>query len=560
MAIRYSFAKESSTKKSCAKENSEPAWAKQIVPSVGDLIFLGFLGVLSFSALSLRLLGDAGIGWHIRTGQIIWATHAVPHVDPFSSTMAGQQWFAWEWLYDALAGGLHDIAGLNGVVLLTALIISATFSVAFCLLLRRGTNFAIALILVLLAASASTIHFLARPHVVSWLFTVIWFSVLESGESDRGTSQEHKTWQLWLVPLLMVLWVNLHGGFLVGVGLIGIYWIGAVGQSFRLREDRLEEVLEKVQVRKRARELTLIGVASALATFVNPYGWRLHVHVYRYLTDRFLMDHIDEFRSPNFHDIPQKCFAILLVLTFLAFAIKGNTQRRFRLTHILLVLFALCSGLYASRNLPVSSLLLVLLIGPAISTTVFERINRANSRRLKSSIEIEEDESSATFLQRMQRVELSRRGHLWPFAAIVFVAWIAFHHGMLGSKQLMDAHFSHQRFPVAAVDYVEKRNLPGPLLAPDDWGGYLIYRLYPGKKVVVDDRHDLYGEQFLKGYLSFIHLEPDWDRFIQQHPTACIVVPKDSAVATVLGITHAWKLAYGDDTANVYIPANLSIP
>ena len=73
----------------------------------------------------------------------------------------------------------------------------------------------------------------------------------------------------------------------------------------------------------------------------------------------------------------------------------------------------------------------------------------------------------------------------------------------------MDAHFSHQRFPVAAVDYVEKRNLPGPLLAPDDWGGYLIYRLYPGKKVVVDDRHDLYGEQFLKGYLSFIHLEPD---------------------------------------------------
>jgi hypothetical protein len=123
---------------------------------------------------------------------------------------------------------------------------------------------------------------------------------------------------------------------------------------------------------------------------------------------------------------------------------------------------------------------------------------------------------------------------------------------MLGSKRLMDAHFSEKRFPVEAVDYLEKVDVPGPVLAPDSWGGYLVYRLYPKRKVVVDDRHDLYGERFLKEYLSFIHVEPDWGRFLQQHSVGCIVVPTDSAVATVLGATSGWKLAYSDSTAKVY--------
>ena len=90
--------------------------ARWIVPSIGDLIFIALLGSLAFTTLSVRLLGDAGIGWHIRTGQLILATHSIPHADPFSSTMAGQSWFAWEWLYDAIVGWLDKIAGLNGVV------------------------------------------------------------------------------------------------------------------------------------------------------------------------------------------------------------------------------------------------------------------------------------------------------------------------------------------------------------------------------------------------------------------------------------------------------------
>jgi len=96
------------------------------MPSVGDVIFIALLGLLCFTPLSVRLLGDAGIGWHIRTGQEILATHAIPGVDLFSSTMLDKPWFAWEWLYDILVGGLDRAAGLNAGVLFTALVIASS--------------------------------------------------------------------------------------------------------------------------------------------------------------------------------------------------------------------------------------------------------------------------------------------------------------------------------------------------------------------------------------------------------------------------------------------------
>ncbi|HEY6336862.1 MAG TPA: hypothetical protein VIW68_00060, partial [Candidatus Sulfotelmatobacter sp.] len=196
-----------------------PLGTRLLVPSISDTIFIALLAVLTCTSLSVRLLGDAGIGWHIRTGQQILAAHAIPRVDTFSSTMRGKPWFAWEWLYDAIVGALDRWAGLNGVVWLTAVVIAGVFAWTFRLLLRRGTNVLVALLLWLLAASASMIHFLARPHVVSWLFTLAWFWILDSSEPDSsepdwlkpdsvkpGHSDRLATpgKRLWLLPMLMV--------------------------------------------------------------------------------------------------------------------------------------------------------------------------------------------------------------------------------------------------------------------------------------------------------------------------------------------------------------------
>ncbi len=531
--------------------NRNPAWVRWLVPSIGDLLFVALLGLLAFTNLSLRLLGDAGIGWHIRTGQLILSTHAIPRADPFSSSMSGQPWFAWEWLYDTLAGWLDSAAGLNAVVLFTAVIIAAVFSWTFRLLVRRETNILLALVLVLLAASAAMIHFFARPHVVSWLFTVLWFWALESAEKE-GKSGWQSSFLPWLLPPTMLVWVNVHGGFLVGFVLLAIYWFSAAGEwgrlYFKLTEGEFEEALQKIRTRRRLRTLTLAGILSAAMTVVNPYGFTLHIHIYRYLSNRFLMNHIDEFQSPNFHYVAQKCFAGLLMLTLVALAAK---KRKPSLSQLLVVFFAVYSGLYASRNIPVSSLLLILIIGPPLSDAMESLASRFGRRGAKT--EPPKPSHSSPFLQRMKVIELSLQGHIWPMFAFVFACFVAAHGGNFGGMRLMDAHFDARRFPAAAVNYLETHNVHGPLLSPDAWGGYLIYRLYPRTKVVIDDRHDFYGETFLKSYLKMIYLEPGWDDFLNQYQPAGVIVPKDSALANMLAETAGWQPIYGDDVARVFV-------
>jgi hypothetical protein len=501
------------------------------MPSVADLIFVMLLGALVFTPLSVRLLGDAGIGWHIRTGQQILATHAIPRVDSFSSTMGGKPWFAWEWLYDLVVGWLDAALGLNGVVWLTAVVIAAVFAWTFCFLTTRGSNVLVALVLVLLAMSASMIHFLARPHVVSWLFTLAWFWILDSSERECFGPNVKGSRKLWILPPLMLVWVNLHGGFLIGFVLLGIFWLGAVWSWFRAKEGRLEDVLQKVSARNRARELTLVGLFSAIATLVNPYGWKLHAHVYSYLSNRFLMDHIDEFRSPNFHGAAERCFLALLLIVLALLAVRG---RELRTSEGLTVLFAVYAGLYASRNIPVSSILLVMIVGPLVPPAAVAR----------------------NFLHRMGAVEAGLRSHIWPILAIVATFWVSTNGGRAGSSLLMDAHFDPKRMPVAAVNYLHAIN--GPVLSPDYWGGYLIYRLYPQVLVVVDDRHDLYGEDFLKSYLKMAHGESGWEEFLRTHDTACLLLPKETPLANILLEGRQWKTIYADDVAIAFVRDQVS--
>lgn len=512
-----------------SQESETAAWVRVAMPSAADLFFVALLGVIVFTPLSVRLLGDADIGWHIRSGQQIAATHAVPRVDSFSSTMQGRPWFAWEWLYDLVVGELEAHFGLNGVVWLTAVVIGAVFSWMFRLLMARGVNVVVGLLLVLLALWASTIHLLARPHVVSWLFALAWFVILNSSEREcfAGNGDRRGRW-LWALPLLMLVWVNVHGGFLLGFVLWGIFLLGAAWSWFRAKDNRIEDALRKIAAGKRARTLAWAGLLSAAASLVNPYGWNLHRHAYSYLSNRFLMDHIDEFQSPNFHLLAPKCFLALLLVAVVVLAIRG---RELRLSEGLTVLFALYAGLYASRNIPVSSILLVMVVGPLVPASGIAR----------------------GFLQRMSAVETSLHGHVWPVLAVIVTLVIAGNGGRVGSSLVMDAHFDPQRMPVEAVNYLEKNGVKGPVLSPDSWGGYLIYRLYPKTLVVVDDRHDLYGAEFFRSYLKMMQVERGWEKFLETHEASCVLLRRDAALANVLAVTKGWKMIYADDVAIAFM-------
>jgi len=511
-----------------------PAWFRFLAPSITDLIFIILLFAMSSGALAPRLLGDASIGWHIRNGELMLRTHSITRVDPFSVTMGGQTWYAWEWLYDAKIAGIHHWMGLNGVVFFTAVIIALTFALTLRLCLRRGADLPVAALLLALSLGVSMIHLFARPHVLSWLFTVIWFQLLDSSESANLAASPRR---LWYLPALMLLWVNVHGGFVLGFALLGLYLLSAAIRYYRSRDGE-----ESRSLAQRSKTLGIVTVASLAASLINPYGYELHVHVYRYLTSRWLMNHIDEFLSPNFHGVAQQCFVAILLITIVALAAAHNKPS---LSRVLVLLLATYSGLYAARSLPVSSLLFTLIVAPLWTQALTDaRENENLSLRLRAFVSRWQE-----FTGRVRNVELGFRGHLWPAAAVFLGVLVCAHQGRLGTTQWMHAHFDPKHIPVQATDTIVERGIREPIFAPDSWGGYLIYRLYPENRVFVDDRHDFYGVDFLRDYLKAIRLTPDWDKFLNEKHVNWALLPAGSALANMLEETTQWNVVYRDGTA-----------
>ncbi len=544
-----------------------------LVPSVRDIIFIFLFWSLLAGPLSNRPLADADIGWHIRNGEQILATHSLPRSDPFSSTMQGQRWFAWEWLYDMLLGILHQACGLNGVVWLCALLVAAIFALLLWQLLQGGTGLLLAILLMLLAEAAATIHLYARPHIVSWLFSLLWFVVLEHWEHwDKWERREQESlpqWIRWFFPASMLLWVNVHGGWIFGLALLGIYTIAAFVNGVRAQDE-----FAASRALHRARAMASAFAVSAVATLVNPYDWRLHAHIYRYLGDRYLMNHIDEFRSPDFHGWSQRSFAVILVLVLAAFAgnrlsdnrtsgnrTSGNrtsdNRGKLRLSQLLVVLLAAYAGFYSSRNLPVSSMLLVLVAGPILWGNFASLAEKPGAwhwvRNGAARI--------SNFSDRMGAQEMELRGHLWPIVSVALAFAICLEGGWLGSRQLIHAQFDPKKLPVAAVTFLqkefqdsqEKQASAEPVFSTDAWGGYLIYRMYPERKVVVDDRHDLYGSDRIRQYLILTQGEPGWQSVLKEWQIRTALLPTDSTLANLLReLPQDWRVAYEDNVAVVF--------
>ena len=506
-------------------------WLLWLFPSAADVLFVALLLGLSCGALGRLLLRDADIGWHIRNGEQMLVTHTIPHSDSFSSTMNGHSWFAWEWLYDIVFALIHHAFGLNGVVFYTAAIIAATFVLALYSGLRRGATLPVVLLLLILALGASAVHFLTRPHVLSWFFTVIWFELVDSSE-HRGNRR-----LIWL-PLVMVLWVNLHGGFVVGFLLLAIYLVGGAIEYFTHPEAGEAWA-------NRIRWLSGVTLVTFAASFVNPYGYHLHVHIYRYLSDRFLMNQISEFLAPDFHGRAQQCFVILLILAILAFA---SARRAIGISQVLVALCAAYLGCYATRNLPIAGLLITLVVAPILSDSI-AHAGKSSTMTLWLKTLFERFDS---FGSRMRNLELELQGHVWMLAVFVLGLWACFDHGRVGSTQLLDAYFDYKRFPVEAMNYISEHPIREPIFSLDYWGGYLIYRIYPQGRVVLDDRHDLYGDQFLKEYLKVVLIQPGWEKVLDRLGVDWVLLPGGSTLANMLRLTPRWTIVHEDGTAVLF--------
>ncbi|MRR30549.1 hypothetical protein EG834_09565, partial [bacterium] len=199
-------------------KDQPPKLLLHLIPTFANLVWmLGFFMVLISGPQLMNADGD--LGRHLTIGRYILATGDIPVRDLFSHTMAGQPLTPHEWLSQVIFAQADQWMGLNGVILVCALIIATTFRFVFTLARQEGLTLGATLSVILLAMLASTTHWLSRPHLFTFLLLAIWMAVLQQMRKGKG-----KRW--WLLPVLMLFWANLHGAFIAGFVTWAIYGVG----------------------------------------------------------------------------------------------------------------------------------------------------------------------------------------------------------------------------------------------------------------------------------------------------------------------------------------------
>ena len=476
------------------------AMKKVLGPGSVFLIII-FLGLFAMAA---RNVTDPDVWWHLKTGEYIVQHKSVPHTDPFSYTRAGQPWVAQEWLTELLLFEVDRVAGMAGLIVLFAAITLGSF---YLLYLRCGPDPFVAGVAILYGAWVTMPVLGVRPQIISFLLTSLWLLILERSDLDPKI--------LWWTLPLTVLWVNLHAGFALGLALSAFF---IAGEAF---EDLLQRSPAKTS---RLKTCVLVLLLDLLLVPLNPNGLRMFSYPIETLRSAAMQNYIAEWASPNFHRAEYLPFLLLALGTF---AVLGWSKIRVRARDLLLLVVSLYAGLCSIRMIP----LFVLVTIPLICRGLEGR-STANGQMLR------------------------RPSQPHPLLnGVIVLALAAF--GLAHVVQVIrrQPQAEAQLFPRAAVAFLQTHP-PGRLFNHYDWGGYLIWKLYPSTCVFIDGRADLYGEQMLDQFAETYQFKGDWKKALQDWSIETVIVPPDSALATGLRNSPDWSISYEDKRALVLSASN----
>lgn len=493
------------------------------LPSLGDMLFLSIFLYLSLSKGS-ALLGDCDTGYHIRAGDWILAHFSVPRQDMFSFLTPPLPWTAHEWLSEVIMALIHRTFGLTGLAIFFAGILALVSYLLFRMLRNQGGNIFLAVTIVLIATASSQIHWLARPHLFSLLFFLVWYWILE--EHRQGGAN-----RIYFLPPILLLWVNLHGGYLAGFVLLAIFIVGSLPDCFSL------EYEVKSAARQRLNALAVITAICIPVSCINPYGYHILLFPFKLVSNKLIMDSVTEFLSPNFHEPSPFKYLLLLLI-----AILGFSRERLRLVELLLLLTFLNMSLYSVRYIP----LFAIIAAPVLMHHGDTLLNNARGR-------------CATFLTKkadnIAAMDASSGGLPWLIAAMAAVMWFA-------ASGNIKHGFDPKTKPVAAVRFIEQAAIPGNMFNNDEFGDYVIYAAWPRYKVFFDGRSDMYGSARLREYKQVINFEDGWEKVIENYRINWIFIGENSHLSRYLATQKEWALVYSDKVAHIFVrntPQNKAI-
>jgi hypothetical protein len=487
---------------------------------------VAWITILAVFAMAARISVDTDTWWHLRAGQWIAENRAVPQTDSFSYTRAGESWQYPGWLVELPMYWIYRALGPGGLNLWTAAMVALAF--VFIWKTLSGGSFLRAFVIVL-AAAASGVYWAARPYLVTFVLTAAFLWILEDFRWDRHASAKKR---LWLLPALMVIWANSHGGFAVGFLIFGAYFAGFLLNllATRLVSWRTGAPLPAgIQSTSRdLRMLTIIGLLLVLAVCINPSGVVMLAYPFKTVSIGALQDYIQEWQSPDFHSLQVQPFAWLIFLTLGA---VGVSRRRLALTDFLLVTGFAYMGLLAGRNVA-----LFALVAPAVITRHAAPVLSSLGRRLGW-----QPVSNIPANPRLSRLNL---------LILVLLGLAVVAKSSLVFPQAENVKFFQTALPLAAIDRIREERPAGRLFNSYNWGGYLLWAL-PDYPVFIDGRTDLYNQEIIDQWLQVVRAEEGWKAVLDRWQVRLILLEPNMPLIEHLG-EAGWNLIFADDLSVLY--------
>ena len=443
--------------------------------------------------------------WHVAVGQRILSTHTWPTSDTYSSTAAGAPWIAYEWLGEVVMGAAASVAGLrSATVLLVALSAILVTLIYYYATLRSGCSKAAFVATATLIPTLGA-FFGLRPQLIGMIFLVATLILLEKFREGHERA-------LWLMPPIILLWVNTHGSFVFGFFVLGVTWLG--GQT----QFSAGGIFGQRWTQRQSVQLLLATLLSALMLPITPYGTRVAAYPLSMAFGQPVnVGNIQEWQRLGTDTILGKSFMILGILFLLACLIE---RPKYQLTDIALALF----GVYAACTHLRFTVLFVIFFAP-LWAQVFSRWIPGDQ---------------------------SKEDHPWINAglivAIVFGLFLLF-----PADKAIEENVRNQ-YPRDALHYLEHHPVRGQVLNDYGWGGYLIDTGQSKNMVFIDSRVDIYEYAgVLSDYLSIMRLDADAFKLLKKYNVEACLIKPDSSLATALAATSGWERVYQDHVSAVYL-------
>ena len=462
-------------------------------------------------AASVGTATDPDLWWHLRTGEVI-VEDGIPRTDIFSYTVAGTDWITHEWGSQVLMWLLWSAGGSSALIVVFTALVGASFALAFRTSRARPL---ITVSMVVLAAFVARIATAPRPQMFNLLFLAGLILMLERIRQQRLAPR----W-VWAAVPLIVVWANLHSGYLLGIVTLAVY---AVGERLEARRDGGRPMAVEA-----GRRLPAVAIASFVGAALNPSGLALWTYPLETLRSDAMREYIQEWHSPDFHSTWFWPFALMLVVAVVAVV---ASPRRPGVTQMLLLAGTGLAGLQSMRHIPLFAIVAIPIVAEQIEVALDA-----------------------------QRVRTRTRPPLRSTAIAPLLAVLGMVVGVGGVAAAISANDDAvaATYPVDAVDAILTSDLADARgYNAYGWGGYLIWR---DIDVFIDGRADVYGDEFMRLHFQAEKLEADWREPLDTFDVDYVLLAPDAEFGLVLDEAADWTEVYSDEVAVIWARCSTDCP